>query len=165
MKKILLTLMLLSACSTREETTVNRLSMTPEDMLVQIHARKPVQNELVFQTIPDEALLDLREQAEQAQSVGDYRRTQDLLDQALKLNAKDPEALQMLAELAILQKSWLNAEHMALRSFQSGPKLGDLCRRNWLTVHYAQVAQGLPVVAHQLAKNLNACTIVPPVRM
>ena len=166
MKKVgMLMLLVLCACSTPEETAVNPVSMTPEDMLAKIRASGEVQNEVMFQTLPDDAVLDLRDQAQQAQSAGEFERARNLLGQALAIDARDPEAMQMLAELAILQKSWTLAERMALQSFESGPKLGGLCRRNWLTMHYAKLAQGQPMAEHQLAKNLSECTIVPPARM
>lgn len=164
-KACALVLVVLSACSTREDTSVQPLSMTPEDMLAKIRASSEVQNEVVFQTLPDDAVLDLREQARQAQSRGEFEQARNLLGQALAIDARDPEAMQMLAELAILQKSWAAAERMALQSFASGPKLGGLCRRNWLTVHYARLALGQPMADHQLAKNLTECTLVPPARM
>ncbi len=160
-----LVLLVLCACSTREDTAVNAVSMTPEDMLAKIRANAEVQNEVMFQAMPDDAILDLRDQARQAQADGDVETARGLLEQALAVQGKDPEAMQMLAELAILQKSWAAAERMALQSFASGPKLGGLCRRNWLTVHYAKLAQGQPMADHQLAKNLTECTIVPPARM
>jgi lipoprotein NlpI len=160
-----LLLVLLCACSTREDTSVTPVSMTPEDMLAKIRASGEVQNEVMFQTMPDDAVLDLREQARQAQSLGEFEQARNLLGQALAIDARDPEAMQMLAELAILQKSWAAAERMALQSFASGPKLGGLCRRNWLTVHYARLARGQPMADHLLAKSLSECTIVPPARM
>lgn len=157
--------LLLSACSSRENVSVNKSVLTPEQMLAKIHANNAVSNELAFQAMPDEALLDLRDQAQQAQTDGNLELAQNLLNQALAINQKDPEILQMLAELAILQNSFANAERLAFSSFQAGPKLGGLCRRNWLTVHYAKMARGLSMPESQLAKSLAECTIVPPARM
>jgi hypothetical protein len=167
MRKVLLTLLmfLLCACGTQENTTVNKIAMSSEEMLAKIHANNIVNNELVFQAMPDEALLDLRDKAMQAQTDGNFDLAKTLLNQALAINEKDPEILQMLAELALLQKSFANAERFATNSYHTGPKLGGLCRRNWLTIHYAKSAQGLPIVQEQLAKHLAECTVVPAARM
>jgi hypothetical protein len=162
---LILLVCLLCACNTRENTAVNKMTMTPEEMLAKIHANNAVSNELAFQAMPDEALLDLRDQAQQAQTDGHLELAQTLLEQALTINEKDPEILQMLAELALLQSTFANAEHLAMSSYQAGPKLGSLCRRNWLTIHYAKSAQGLPSIEDQLAKHLAECTIVPAARM
>jgi len=61
-----LALLVLCACSRPEETAVNPVSMTPEDMLAKIRASAEVQNEVMFQTMPDDAVLDLRDKAQQA---------------------------------------------------------------------------------------------------
>ena len=156
---------LLSACSSRENVSVNKSVLTPEEMLAKIHAENNVSGEVSFQAMPDEAVLDLREKASQAQQRGELDSAVQLLNQALAVNDKDPEAMQMLAELAILQESFDHAERMARRSYEFGPKLGGLCRRNWLTVHYAKMARGLSMPESQLAKSLAECTIVPPARM
>ena len=57
------------------------------------------------------------------------------------MNPSDPQVLQSRAELAIRNQHWMLAEQYAQRSFDSGAKLGSLCRRNWLTLHYARMAQ------------------------
>ncbi len=167
MKKILFIawLCILAACSTPENTAVTKTSMSSEEILAKIHASNSVSNEVAFQAMPDEAVLDLRDKAQQAQTNGKLDQAQTLLKQALIINARDPEAMQMLAEIAILQNSYASAEHLAFSSYQAGPKLGGLCRRNWLTIHYAKAAQGLPNSEVQLAKRLAECTIVPPARM
>jgi hypothetical protein len=166
MKKFFaLLLLVLCACSSRDQSSVASVSMAPEDMLAKIRGNADVQHEVVFQGLPDDAILDLHDQARKAQADGDLASTRRFLEQALTVNQKDPETLQMLAELAILEEAWLAAERAALDSYASGPKLGGLCRRNWLTVHYAKLAQGQPMAEHQLAKNLNECTIVPPARL
>jgi len=166
-KKVLLILSIcvLSACSTQENTALKSVSMTPEEMLVKIHANNEVKNEVAFQALPDEELLELRDKARQAQADGNLELTDTLLAQALAINAKDPEIIQMQAEVALLQNSFADAERLALSSYQAGPKLGGLCRRNWLTMHYAKSAQGLPITKDQLAKRLAECTIVPAARM
>lgn len=156
---------MLGACSTQDNTAVKSVSISPEEMLAKIHANNDVKNEVAFQALPDEDLLDLRDKARQALNDRNFELARTSLTQALVINQKDPESLQMQAELALLQKSFVEAERLAFNSYQAGPKLGGLCRRNWLTMHYAKSAQGLPIAEHQLAKHLAECTIVPPARM
>ena len=164
-RAVFIVIMALSACGRHDETTINPSPLSPDQMLAKIRGNGEVHNEVVFQAISDDAIVDLRDQAKQAELNGDYPKASSLLEQALAINAADPEALQSRAELAIRQQAWHDAELMAKKSFESGAKLGDLCRRNWLTMHYAKSAQGSPVPDQQLAKNLNDCTLVPPGRM
>lgn len=168
MKKgsLIVAVLMLSACSTQEENVVKiKPSLTPTEMLTKIRANNDVQNEVLFQAMPDDAVIDLLDQALRAQQAGQYAQANNVLNKALIIDAKNPEVNQMLAEIAILQESWSNAEKLALQSYEYGPKLGGLCRRNWLTVHFAKGAQGKPMADYVLAKNLNDCTLVPPARM
>jgi len=107
----------------------------------------------------------LQANAGAAEAAGNYAQAKTLLDQALQVNPADPQVLQSRAELAIRDQAWVQAEQYAQRSFDSGAKLGSLCRRNWLTMHYARMAQGRSLPPPQLAKNLNECTLVPPARL
>lgn len=155
----------LAACSRPEDTAVSVPMESPEQMLGIIRADGEVRNEVVFQALSDEAVTALREQASRAEAQGDFATARSALDQALILQQSDPSALQQRAELAIRDGDWAVAERLAMKSFDSGAKLGQLCRRNWLTVHYARKAQGQGLQGQLLAKSLGDCTIVPPVRM
>ena len=155
----------LVACSRPETTPVPAHNLSPEQMLDKIRAQSEVGNEVVFNALADEVILDLQANAGAAEAVGNYAQAKTLLDQALQVNPADPQVLQSRAELAIRDQAWVQAEQYAQRSFDSGAKLGSLCRRNWLTMHYARMAQGRSLPPPQLAKNLNECTLVPPARL
>jgi len=155
----------LVACSRPETTPVPAHDLSPEQMLDKIRAQSEVGNEVVFNALADEVILDLQANAGAAEAVGNYAQAKKLLDQALQVNPADPQVLQSRAELAIRDQAWVQAEQYAQRSFDSGAKLGSLCRRNWLTMHYARMAQGRSLPPPQLAKNLNECTLVPPARL
>lgn len=155
----------LVACSRPETTPVPAHNLSPEQMLDKIRAQSEVGNEVVFNALADEVILDLQANAGAAEAVGNYSQAKTLLDQALQVNPADPQVLQSRAELAIRDQAWVQAEQYAQRSFDSGAKLGSLCRRNWLTMHYARMAQGRSLPPPQLAKNLNECTLVPPARL
>lgn len=155
----------LVACSRPETTPVPAHDLSPEQMLDKIRAQSEVGNEVVFNALADEVILDLQANAEVAEAAGNYAQAKKLLDDALQVNPADPQVLQSRAELAIRDQAWVQAEQYAQRSFDSGAKLGSLCRRNWLTMHYARMAQGRSLPPPQLAKNLNECTLVPPARL
>jgi hypothetical protein len=155
----------LIACSRPETTPVPAHDLSPEQMLDKIRAQSEVGNEVVFNALADEVILDLQANAGVAEAAGNYAQAKKLLDDALQVNPADPQVLQSRAELAIRDQAWVQAEQYARRSFDSGAKLGSLCRRNWLTMHYARMAQGRSLPPPQLAKNLNECTLVPPARL
>ena len=163
---LLIAVLTLSACSSQEDNVLKAKSvLTPSEMLKKIRSNNEVQNEVVFTALPDDAVIDLLSFSQRAEQAGDYVQANSLLNTGVQIDPKNPEVSQMLAEIALLQEAWPNAEKFALQSYAFGPKLGGLCRRNWLTVHFAKAAQGQPMADYVLAKNLNECTLVPPVRM
>ena len=162
---LILLVLALVACSRPETTPVPAHDLSPEQMLDKIRAQSEGGNEVVFNALADEVILDLQANAGVAEAAGNYAQAKKLLDDALQVNPADPQVLQSRAELAIRDQAWVQAEQYAQRSFDSGAKLGSLCRRNWLTMHYARMAQGRSLPPPQLAKNLNECTLVPPARL
>jgi hypothetical protein len=139
--------------------------MASTDMLAQVRAAGQVGNELDVQPLRDPQVEDLRAQATQAEQKGDYPAADRSLALALRLQPGDPDLLQWQAELALVQRRWTEAETLATRSFDTGPKLGGLCRRNWTTLQFARQARGDGAGAAQAQQRIAACTVAPPVRM
>ena len=69
------------------------------------------------------------------------------------------------AELALQRRAWKSAEALAIESYERGPKLGGLCRRNWATIGHAREQRGAPKAAAVAFRQGESCTVAPPVRM
>jgi hypothetical protein len=139
--------------------------MATTDMLAQIRASGSIGNELDVQPLRDSQVEDLRTQATQAEQRGDYPSAERAVTLALRMQPGDPDLLQWQAELALVQRRWTEAEALATRSFNTGPKLGGLCRRNWMTLQFARQARGDGAGSAQAQQRIAACTVAPPVRM
>lgn len=122
-------------------------------------------NELEVQPLRDPQVEDLRAQAEAQEAKRETKQASATLDQALVLSPGDPDLLQWQAELALLGRKWLSAEQLANDSFQKGPKLGGLCRRNWTTIAFAREGRGDAAGAAVARDQVDSCTVAPPVRM
>lgn len=121
--------------------------------------------ELEVQPLRDPQVEDLRHQAEAQEAAGKPGAAVASLDQALVLVPGDPDLLQWKAELALLRRVWSQAEALANQSFENGPRLGGLCRRNWTTIHHARRLAGNAAGAEVARRQVDACTVAPPVRM
>lgn len=157
--------LLLVACGpTGPAKTKGTATFTPEAMVSQVRAVGMQGNDLTVAPLRDPQVEDLRNAAAQAETRKDIVSAQSSIDQALKISAMDPDLLQWQAELFLLKKEWVQAESFALSSYNKGPKLGALCRRNWKTLSFARQARkdasGAMVAEQQIAK----CTVVPPPR-
>jgi predicted Zn-dependent protease len=122
-------------------------------------------NELEVQPLRDPQVEDLRVQAEAQEARREIKQASATLDRALALTPGDPDLLQWKAELALLGRNWPAAEALANDSFQKGPKLGGLCRRNWTTIAYARQGRGDAAGAAAARGQVASCTVAPPVRM
>jgi tetratricopeptide (TPR) repeat protein len=87
------------------------------------------------------------------------------VDRALKLAPDAPEILQLKAELLIGLHRYADAEALARRSFELGPRLGSLCARNWQTVVETRRAAKDEASAASAQAQVAACKIPPRQRL
>ena len=164
-----LALFALAACSptSAPPSPPGNLRTTPAagDMVAQVRAAGNSVDALDVKPLRDPQVEDLRMRASRLEAVGDYAGATQAIVQALALTPNDPELLQNAAELALYRKDWTQAEANANRSYQLGPKLGSLCRRNWTTIRFTRTARGDAAGAAEAATKVVACTVEPPVRM
>lgn len=122
-------------------------------------------HELEVQPLRDPQVEDLRAQASELEAAGKAKSATAVIDQALAITPEDPDLLQWKAELALLRRAWSEAEQLANASYERGPKLGGLCRRNWATIAHAREIRGATDAAALARRQVDACTVAPPVRM
>lgn len=122
-------------------------------------------HELEVQPLRDPQVEDLRARAAELEAAGKPKAAGAILDQALAITPEDPDLLQWKAELALLRRAWMEAEGLANQSYERGPRLGGLCRRNWATIAHAREIRGADAAAALARKQVDACTVAPPVRM
>lgn len=115
--------------------------------------------------LQDPVIADLLEAAAQQEHANAYDSADAIVRQALELAPGDPELLQWRAELALAMGQLDDAVRLANASWETGPRLGSLCRRNWATIRLARELSELPDAAEVAATQAARCTIAPPVRM
>jgi tetratricopeptide (TPR) repeat protein len=110
------------------------------------------------------AVRELERAAEAARSEGDFDRAEALLERALRIENRDPELLQRMAELQLSRGRWEQAESYAMRSWELGPQVGEICRRNWRTMALARERDGEVIAAAQARERVAVCPLEPPER-
>ena len=161
---------LLAACSGSTSTGVADARPATRvaggaDLLQQVRSAGEVGDELDVQPLRDPRVEDLRAAASQAEARGDYAGASRSLAQAAQFTPEDPDLLQWQAELALVARDWAAAERLATQSWDHGPKLGGLCRRNWTTRALGAEARGDAAAAAQARQQVAACKVAPPVRL
>jgi len=164
-----LALFALAACSPTSAPPSPSGNLRPisasRDMVAQVRAAGFADDALDVQPLRDPQVEDLRVRASRSEAAGDYAAATQAIGQALALLPNDPELLQSAAELALYRKDWAQAEIDASKSYERGPKLGSLCRRNWTTLKFVRSARGNAAGVAEAVAKVAACAVQPPVRM
>lgn len=137
----------------------------PASLVASVRAVGKSGNEIDVQPLRDPQVQDLRDRAEALEARGQTREAETLVDEALTISVDDPDLLQWKAELAMYRKDWAATEQYAMRSFERGPQLGGLCRRNWAAIQHARAGRGDVAGATTARDRVVGCTVAPPVRM
>ena len=139
--------------------------LTPAQMLAQVRAAGETGRELDVQPLRDPQVEDLRAAAAAAEQRGDWAAADAALLAAVRISEVEPDLSQWRAELALVRRDFPDAEKLALASYERGPKLGGLCRRNWTTLQLARQARGDAGNAAIAQQRVGQCAVNPPVRM
>jgi tetratricopeptide (TPR) repeat protein len=113
----------------------------------------PLQNPAVKQLLAD---------ASAAESSGDYGQASMLLERALRIQPRDPELLQQMAEVQLQIGDFGQALNFAERSYDTGPRVGELCSRNWHTMAVARERLGDTGAARQARDRAGQCMNTKP---
>jgi tetratricopeptide (TPR) repeat protein len=141
----LMSLLFLAACAAKLPPPPPGEQVPVEDRTVQEKVREPAQQERggvqVF-PLQNPAVKELMAKADVAETSGDYDAAVVSIERALRIQPRDPELLQKMAELQLQKKDYQQALNFASRSYDAGPRVGELCNRNWRTMSVAQEALG-----------------------
>ncbi|TVS10986.1 MAG: hypothetical protein EA419_09335 [Wenzhouxiangella sp.] len=154
-------LLLAAGCATQAPAPV-------DDRIAAEQVRAPAAAEasgLQVFALRNPAVTELSEAAAQSAQDGDMARAVTLLERALRIEPRDPELLQQVAEIRLDQGQWEQAESHARRSFDVGPRVGELCQRNWRTIALARERQGETEAARRARDRLQACQVEAPPRL
>ena len=156
-----LAVLLLAACSQPSAPAqATRPTRSDEQMLASIHAAGDKEKSAIdVNPLREPGVANLQDAAAGDMRTGQYDAAAAKLDQAIKLSPNSPDLLQDRAELAIRLKDYANAEKLAQRSWELGPRLGPLCARNWQTIAELRERAGDDAGAANAAKSLQQCHV------
>jgi tetratricopeptide (TPR) repeat protein len=124
-----------------------------DDSVVQVHPLRDPRTDAWLST------------ARRKEAAGQYAQAAKAMDQALAVSPDAPDLLQERAELAIRLHRFDQAEQLARRSFQLGPRVGSLCARNWQTVLELRRLDHDAAGVQDAQEHLRRCHVSGPIRM
>jgi tetratricopeptide (TPR) repeat protein len=89
-------------------------------------------------SLQNPAVKQLVAQAKTAESDGNLDQASGLIERALRIQPQDPQLLQQMAEIKLQESDYQQALNFASRSYESGPRVGEICSRNWRTISVAK---------------------------
>jgi len=136
----------------------------PVDTDVRVPASQDSAGVQVF-PLQNPAVKELLADASSAESVGDYGTAAVLLERALRIEPRDPEILQSMAEVQLQNGDYEQALNFAVRSYDSGPRVGEICSRNWRTIGVARERLGDRSGSAEAVERASRCMSTRPERL
>ncbi len=129
-----LVLLTLAACSSQTPAPV-------EDREVETRVREPASEDsegVQVYSLQNPAVKQLTAQAQSAEQVGQLDKAGGYIERALRIQPRDPQLLQHMAEIKLQKEDYHQALNFATKSYDIGPRVGEICSRNWRTISVAR---------------------------
>ena len=131
---VFLIVLLLAACSTQQPAPIKDKEI---DSRVRAPATKDSAGVQVY-SLQNPAVKELTAQALVAEQAGELDQASGYLERALRIEPRDPQLLQHMAEIKLQKEDYQQALNFAVRSYEIGPRVGEICSRNWRTISVAR---------------------------
>ena len=89
-------------------------------------------------SLQNPAVKQLTAQAKNAELAGNFDQAGSYIERALRIEPRDPQLLQHMAEIKLQKQDYQQALNFAVRSYDTGPRVGEICSRNWRTISVAK---------------------------
>ena len=132
---VFLIVLLLAACSTTQQPAP--IKDKEIDSRVRAPATKDSAGVQVY-SLQNPAVKELTAQALVAERAGELDQASGYLERALRIEPRDPQLLQHMAEIKLQKEDYQQALNFAVRSYEIGPRVGEICSRNWRTISVAR---------------------------
>lgn len=155
----LLVTIFLGACATSPAPS------SPQGQEVEARVREPArQDSEGIQVFPlqNPAVKELLADASTAEQTGDYGQAASYLERALRIQPRDPEILQSMAEVQLQMRDYEQALNFASRSYDIGPRIGEICSRNWRTISVSREYLGDHSGSVEAEKKATVCMNTKP---
>lgn len=157
-----LLLVMLAGCSSQQSAAISDRSIQV-DSQVREAAIEDGQG-LQIKPLQSPGVQDLLVAAEVAEQAGELEQATVLLERAMRMQPGDPEILQRMAELKLTARDYEQVLNYAARSYDQGPRVGELCSRNWHSIALARDALQDSLGASEARQRAVDCAVRPAAR-
>ena len=153
--------LLLVACSSQPPQPIEEQEVTKR-------VREPASEDsagIQVYSLQNPAVKQLTAQARGAEAAGDLDQASGYLERALRIEPRDPQLLQHMAEVKLQKEEYQQALNFAVRSYDTGPRVGEICSRNWRTISVAREHLNDTEGADDAEKRAKKCMSTRPERL
>ena len=100
-------------------------------------------------------------QADRLEIAGEHEAAVAKIDEALAIEPENPRLWQLKAEALLRSDRFLDAEKLAMKSFDLGSRIGEWCMRNWLTIAESRDALGDGNTSNAARQRAQKCPTQP----
>ena len=130
----ILLVVFLTACSSQPPVQVTQDEV---DSRVRAPASEDSAGVQVY-SLQNPAVKELTAQAVIAERSGELDKASGYLERALRIQPRNPQVLQHMAEIELQKEDYQQALNFAEKSYDIGPRVGEICSRNWRTISVAR---------------------------
>ena len=131
------------------------------DTRVRTPASKDSEGVQVY-SLQNPAVKQLTAQAKNAELAGNLDQAGGYIERALRIEPRDPQLLQHMAEIKLQKQDYQQALNFAVRSYDTGPRVGEICSRNWRTISVAKEHLEDATGANDAQKRASQCMNTRP---
>lgn len=134
---------LLGACATTPPPPPGPPPPPPRDRVAEIRtAASATRSAVEIAPLQNPAVDLLLSEAERLEMAGEHQAAVEKIDEALSIEPENPRLWQLKAEALLRNDRFLDAEKLAMKSFDLGSRIGEWCMRNWLVIAESRDALG-----------------------
>ncbi len=134
---------LLGACASTPPPTPQPPPPPARDRVAELRsAANTTQSAVEIAPLQNPAVDLLLGEADRLEIAGEHRKAVAKIDEALAIEPENPRLWQLKAEALLRSDRFLDAEKLAMKSFDLGSRIGEWCMRNWLTIAESRDALG-----------------------
>ena len=136
-----------------------------EDREVDARVRAPASEDsegVQVYSLQNPAVKQLTAQADVAENAGEIDEASGYIERALRIQPRDPQLLQHMAELKLQKEDYQQALNFAVKSYETGPRVGEICSRNWRTISVAREHLQDPGGAREAEARASQCMNTRP---
>lgn len=155
---VLLVPLMLAACATQQPEPIKEKEI---DSRVRAPASEDSAGVQVY-SLQNPAVKELTTQAHDAERAGNLDQAGSYIERALRIEPRDPQLLQHMAEIKLQKADYQQALSFAEKSYEIGPRVGEICSRNWRTISVAREHLDDRAGAHEAEKRAGQCMNTRP---